>query len=605
MKTSRRSWWLIFAACAVLALGGLSWITATVLELERSERAAREETRHQETLRLALWRMDSWFGPLLAREAARPYFEYQPFYPEERAYNRVLCEIEPGEVLRPSPLLTQCSPFLRLHFQVDEAGAWSSPQVPTGNQLDLAQGTLVPAADIAVAAAVLEELAQAVSTEELRGHLHRAEAALPALAAVPARTPLEVNAAQSQSDAGWNGLLNRQEYSQRAASNVARQQELNFNNDFPFSTVLAGDGPTAGPFVPRWLPPEPGSEEPRLLFTRRIDLAGGELMQGFLGNWEGLRAELLGLVADLVPGARLVPHVGEGGGVDGDGMQLASIPVTLGADFTGTGEGPLSTPARATLAVSWLAAVLALGAVGITLRASITYGEKRSRFASAVTHELRTPLTTFRMYSEMLAKGMVPEERRMEYLETLRSESDRLSALVENVLAYARLEERTAPSRRAPHDAEDLVRRVLPELARRAAGAGVELRVLEDEPASSPEVFTDAEAVGQILFNLIDNACKYGTSGPGGGAIDMSLRAVPTGVEVRVRDHGPGVPSAVARAIFHPFERGTLDPADPHPGIGLGLALARGLARDLGGDLTLEAPADGGACFCLRLPSAP
>ncbi len=71
---------------------------------------------------------------------------------------------------------------------------------------------------------------------------------------------------------------------------------------------------------------------------------------------------------------------------------------------------------------------------------------------------------------------------------------------------------------------------------------------------------------------------------------------------LRVRDHGPGVPAALARKIFKPFERG--DKSETHiRGLGLGLALCRGLARDLGGDLTLDNPPDGGACFVLHLPT--
>jgi two-component system sensor histidine kinase KdpD len=76
-------------------------------------------------------------------------------------------------------------------------------------------------------------------------------------------------------------------------------------------------------------------------------------------------------------------------------------------------------------------------------------------------------------------------------------------------------------------------------------------------------------------------------------------------IEVRVRDHGPGVPPAARRRLFRPFERGARDEADPVRGLGLGLALGRGLARDLGGDLALEAPSGGGACFVLTLPVAP
>ncbi len=82
---SRRSWWMIFGLCAAIVLAALAWITVTVAHLERAEAAARADARHQEVLRLALWRMDSWLAQLLAREAARAYFDYQSFYPQASA----------------------------------------------------------------------------------------------------------------------------------------------------------------------------------------------------------------------------------------------------------------------------------------------------------------------------------------------------------------------------------------------------------------------------------------------------------------------------------------------------------------------------------------
>ena len=74
---------------------------------------------------------------------------------------------------------------------------------------------------------------------------------------------------------------------------------------------------------------------------------------------------------------------------------------------------------------------------------------------------------------------------------------------------------------------------------------------------------------------------------------------------LNVRDHGPGVSAAAAGSIFDPFERGGRDPADPIPGVGLGLALSRGLARDMGGDLVLDNPGRPGASFVLTLPAHP
>src|SRR5262249_19009022 len=119
MKSSR-TWWLFFSAGALIVMIALGWVTARVLELESREAQARSDAQYQEALRLALWRMDSWFAPRLAREAARPYFEYLSYYPQERAYTRILNEISKGEVLTPSPLLTFTSEYFPIHFQVND-----------------------------------------------------------------------------------------------------------------------------------------------------------------------------------------------------------------------------------------------------------------------------------------------------------------------------------------------------------------------------------------------------------------------------------------------------------------------------------------------------
>ena len=127
---SRRSWWLIYIVCAAVVAVTLAWITIVMLRLESAERSARAEMEHQESLRLALWRMDSWLAPRLAREAARPYFEYLPYYPQQRAYTNVLNPVTPSEVLAPSPLLTFESNIFLLHFQLTDDGVLTSPQVP-------------------------------------------------------------------------------------------------------------------------------------------------------------------------------------------------------------------------------------------------------------------------------------------------------------------------------------------------------------------------------------------------------------------------------------------------------------------------------------------
>lgn len=92
------------------------------------------------------------------------------------------------------------------------------------------------------------------------------------------------------------------------------------------------------------------------------------------------------------------------------------------------------------LLIAWACVLLGAAAVVLLLRGAVTLSERRGAFVSAVTHELRTPLTTFRLYAEMLAEGMVADEnKRAGYFSRLREQADRLSHLVENVLAYARL----------------------------------------------------------------------------------------------------------------------------------------------------------------------
>ncbi|MHC4385007.1 MAG: sensor histidine kinase, partial [Planctomycetota bacterium] len=352
-----------------------------------------------------------------------------------------------------------------------------------------------------------------------------------------------------------------------------------------------------GSLVPFWS----GGDESRLVFTREVRVGDESYFQGFLCDWPKLRAALLEEINDLFADARLVPVVDVPTVAEESGTLLATIPVSLEVPAPLVASTGIVSPARLTLTLTWLAVLATLFAVAVTLRASVAFGERRSRFASAVTHELRTPLTTFRMYSEMLAEGMVEDaDKRQIYLETLRDESGRLSTLVENVLAYARLEEGRAPPRPVPTTAGDLINQLVEHLRQRAESAGMSLSVENKVPTETP-LTVDMEVVGQILGNLVDNACKYAA-----GADDRTIHVVGRleegALALCVRDHGPGVDPEHAKAIFNPFDRGARGGGDATPGVGLGLALARGQARDLGGDLVLDPSSPDGACFKLTLP---
>ena len=595
--TSKRRWWAIFAACTGLVLVALVWVTVMVVRLEQAEVDARARADHQEALRLALWRMDSWLAPLLGREAARPYFDYQPFYPEQRPYTTLLSPIEPGEVLAPSPLLAFQSEYFTLHYQIAPDGTITSPQAPVGSFRDRAEGTYLTGEQLEFNREALDEVSNVLNPAQVAQCVSVAEAQDQSNAGRWKAEP-QVEVAQADPSKGWSRgqkefIARRDAYQQSQKLNIEQlgKEAAKIDVGAPDSAIDVGS------LVPFWAS---GDGTPRLMFTRRIRVNGASYYQGFASDWPKLRQALLGQIADLFPTASLLPVLDQPAATDPAGSMLATIPVALEVPAPVTKAAATLSPVKGTLALAWLAVLAGIAAVAVTLRASIAFGQKRSRFASAVTHELRTPLTTFQMYSEMLADGMVRDEgQRREYLETLKQESARLANLVENVMAYARLEEgRRRPVPRVT-TVGALLAHVVPPLRRGAEAAGMTLIIEQDVPEETA-LRADPDAVGQVLGNLVDNACKYA-----GGAEDrnihLSVRRQEGRVALSVRDHGPGIPRKFAGTIFSAFDRGGRDATDAVPGLGLGLALGRGLARDLGGELTLE-EAPRGASFRLTLP---
>jgi signal transduction histidine kinase len=374
----------------------------------------------------------------------------------------------------------------------------------------------------------------------------------------------------------------------------ARRQTLQQNN-LAQQQVLELAAPAATPLAPltaAW------AGEALVLARRVPPQAGGPTIEGCILDWPRLRSDLLTAVADLLPQARLEPAAD--GAATTDQRLLAAIPARLVPGAMPASVAAGWSPLRITLAAAWLAMAVAAGAVGGLLASVIAVSERRAAFVSSVTHELRTPLTTFRLYSGLLEEGMVPAAEVPTYHATLRREADRLTHLVENVLAYARLERGRHAARLAPVTVGDLLDRTTPRPAERAVQAGFEWRLDADAATRSLTVTTDPTAVEQVLFNLVDNACKYGR-GTALAVIEVTAVARGRSLGIAVRDHGPGVAAREAARLFEPFRKSARDAAEGAAGVGLGLALSRRLARQMGGDLTHE-PADGGARFVLALP---
>ncbi len=362
-----------------------------------------------------------------------------------------------------------------------------------------------------------------------------------------------------------------------------------------------------------------------LLLVRRVTAGGQSYLQGCWLNWPQIRSWLLGMVTDLLPQADLSPLVG----ADSE-RAMASLPVRLLPGPPPAGDPGKLSPIMLSLAFAWAAVLAASGGAAWLLRGALSLSERRGAFVSAVTHELRTPLTTFRLYSEMLAGGMVTgDDQRRKYLTTLVEQSGRLSHLVENVLAYARLERNRNGTNAETVELVPLLTAACERLCERAnaddmqvvldrstpsAGEASESDAVGDDVAPSSSatgaaagpsilVRVNVAALEQILLNLVDNACKYACP-QGDRRIEIGWSLAPGVAIVSVRDHGGGVPRAFVRRLFEPFHKSAREAATSAPGIGLGLTLSRRLARAMNGDLRLDPACTDGARFLLTLPRA-
>lgn len=622
----RRRWitWLVFGLCALLVVDVLGWATWRVLRLERAERLATARADAGRRERLALWQMDSLVSAIIARESARPYFVYRPAYAADKPYESAW-ETETSNAVRLSPLAAGTGdPLIRLHYQTDAGGTLSPQAGPPGlltrsatddiagdaapapsalrarrlvRELDSIRGRGIPAESVgrsmadAAATAESDPVSESISAGSGRAGKPSPKAALASPAESSAQQPQADEHASTEHQTRAGATLQAEPADEPDDTRLRRQLfDIARNN---LETPFAQDDTVrveVGVFRPRWLT-APNGDEPELVFERTVRLDNQTHTQGFWIDWPALRAELLAVAVRLVPGAVL-----DRAPAGPTTASLATIPVGLvapdpAAALTG------STPTRVTLAVTWAATLTALAAIGLVLRAATGLADRRGRFVTAVTHELRSPLTSFRLYTDLLHAGPDDPAVRTRYVDALRRESARLASVVENVLAYAGLASRHAGTE--PARLGDLLDTLLPSLTERTAAADAELSVSIEDAAAQSAVLVAPGSLERILTNLIDNACRYGLT-PDERTITLTAERGPSAVRLRVADRGPGIPPADRARIFTEFARGSR--AGDDRGVGLGLSLARGLARAEGGELRLIRQGPPGAVFELRLP---
>ncbi len=253
------------------------------------------------------------------------------------------------------------------------------------------------------------------------------------------------------------------------------------------------------------------------------------------------------------------------------------------------------------LASGAVAALLALSGVLIALqqRRAIALAAQRVSFVNRVSHELRTPLTNILLNVDLAAEAMddtAPgHHETSRRLALVQEEARRLGRLIDNVLTFSRHEQgRLQAQPRACIPASvihGVVEQFAPSFHRRALD-------VETTGHLDRACLLDADALAQILGNLLSNAEKYVP----GGTIEIAGSWADEWFTLTISDEGPGIPADAAERIFRPFERLDSRVNEGASGTGLGLAIARDLATSLGGTLRLL-PATRGATFELRLPA--
>jgi GAF domain-containing protein len=224
----------------------------------------------------------------------------------------------------------------------------------------------------------------------------------------------------------------------------------------------------------------------------------------------------------------------------------------------------------------------------------------KTRFVADVSHELRTPLTNIRLYLELLPHA--PPGRYEEYLETLNRETERLVALIEDLLTISRMDAGTAVPQPAVLDLNELVHALVEDRHRLFAERHLSL-AFSPEPGL-PQVNVDARMMAQVIANLMTNAMNYT---PGGGSVSISTSRQQLDGRLwgtlTVADSGLGIGDEERPRVFERFYRGTASRMMGTPGTGLGLSICREILARHGGRITFESQAGKGSAFTVWLPA--
>ncbi len=664
-----------FVLTCVVVLGGMAWATHATLRLERLERLKAEHAREDDRVWAHLGRMDHLVMTMLAPEWWRPYTHYFPYSSPANAIGNDGAVIEaPDRVWLPSPVLESPLPWVDLYFQVRPDGRWSSPQLPDDRYRWTGSAFMTESEYFKLEQTLLH-LASRLPPDELGARIV-ALRAFSDTAELEAGGPdvVDQHMAVKSESRGRSGSSRRRGKPRNLREFQTRQREIMMAqmNSLPpqacdpkervaymidppeeacLSPSSEGVPVVVSVMTPFWVA-TPDGPEPKLAFVRTANIDGKNYYQGFMVDWKRFSSLLIKRFADLRLQAKLTPVYPQ---TEFDQhTRLFTIPASLTIQPTAgvaRATARWSEPHRwpVSLLISWATAIGALAALGFGVQSLVALTHRRMQFAYAVAHELRTPLTTFRLYTDMLAAGLVPESSKQEYLDTLNRESKRLGDLVNGVLEYARLENRAVRRHPTTVDGAALIQRAEGDFGHACSEEGVTL-VTDNALPPDLKIRTDVDLLMCVAGVLVANACRHSKTADSPQVL-LRLEKVNGHVCLNVIDNGPGVSASDARHIHKPFHRGALNQSrerkrpvkhpsrragidgsravpGPEPvsnpqhdpqagdttdtavangtrGLGLGLALAGKWTKLLGGRLELAArndPVLGGAAFRVSLP---
>ncbi len=231
----------------------------------------------------------------------------------------------------------------------------------------------------------------------------------------------------------------------------------------------------------------------------------------------------------------------------------------------------------------------------------IDAAQQQRDFVSSVSHELKTPLTSIRMYGEMLKSGWASDDKKSEYYDYIHDESERLSRLIENVLQMARMAKGQLNLSLEPVSGASLIDNLVSKLSSQTERAGFGLDLCINESLEDSLVRVDKDAFMQIFINLVDNAIKFSAKSENKTVQLVVNKRIDQGLEVTVRDFGPGIPNSQLKKIFTQFYRLENEMTRNTAGTGIGLALVHQLVSAMGGtvDVLNTKP---GASFVIQFP---